>query len=112
MVGERGIKLSAGQRQRIAIARAILRDPKILILDEPTSALDAKSERYIQVSIEALMKGRITFIIAHRLSTIREADRIFVLDKGRIVETGPHDKLIKKPGGVYRKLYEMQVGTK
>jgi len=110
MVGERGIKLSMGQKQRIALARAFLRDPRILILDEPTSALDAKSEKYIQESLLELMRGRTTFIIAHRLSTVREADKIIVLDKGAVAETGSHDELMKKPDGIYRKLYELQVG--
>ena len=109
MVGERGIKLSMGQKQRIAIARAILRDPKILILDEPTSALDAKSEKYIQESLNELMKNRTTFIIAHRLSTVREVDKIFVLEEGRIAEEGSHEELIKK-GGIYKTLYDLQMG--
>lgn len=110
MVGERGIKLSMGQKQRIAIARAILRDPKILILDEPTSALDAKSEQFIQESFAKLMKGRTTFIIAHRLSTVREVDCIFVLEKGSIVESGTHQELIANDGGIYQKLYNLQIG--
>lgn len=108
LVGRRGIKLSSGQKQRIAIARAILRNPKILILDEPTSALDAESEKYIKESFRELMRGRTTFIIAHRLSTIREADQIFVIEKGKIIESGRHEELIKKPDGAYRKLYELQ----
>lgn len=112
LVGERGIKLSAGQKQRVAIARAILRDPKILILDEPTSALDARSEALIAESLAELMAGRTTLIIAHRLSTVRKADMILVLDKGRIVERGRHDELIQIPQGVYRKLYELQIGLK
>jgi len=110
VVGERGVKLSVGQKQRVAIARAILRDPKILILDEPTSALDAKSEKIIQESLERLMKGKTTFIIAHRLSTVRKADKIIVFDKGKIVEMGKHDELIKKENGIYRNLHEFQVG--
>jgi len=110
MAGERGIKLSMGQKQRIALARAFLRNPRILILDEPTSALDAKSEKYIQESLRNLMHGRTTFIIAHRLSTVREADKIIVLDKGAVAEIGNHDELMKKPDGIYRKLYELQVG--
>ncbi|MDO8522977.1 MAG: ABC transporter ATP-binding protein [bacterium] len=110
MVGERGIKLSMGQKQRVALARAFLRNPRILILDEPTSALDSKSEKYIQESLAELMKGRTTFVIAHRLSTVREADKIIVLDKGAIVETGNHDELMQKPAGIYRNLYELQVG--
>ncbi|MBI4132116.1 MAG: ABC transporter ATP-binding protein [Candidatus Sungbacteria bacterium] len=112
LVGERGIKLSVGQKQRIAIARAILRNPRILILDEPTSALDAKSEALIQESLAELMAGRTTFIIAHRLSTVRRADTILVLEKGRIVERGKHEELIQIPNGVYRKLYELQIGLK
>ncbi|MDD4995980.1 MAG: ABC transporter ATP-binding protein [Patescibacteria group bacterium] len=110
VVGERGVKLSVGQKQRIAIARAILKNPKILILDEPTSALDAKSEKFIQESLQVLMKNRTTFIIAHRLSTVRKADKIFVIDKGKIVEQGNHEDLIKIPNGKYRQLYEFQIG--
>lgn len=110
VVGERGIKLSTGQKQRIAISRAILRNPRILILDEPTSALDAKTEQYIAESLRELMRGRTTFIIAHRLSTVRNADRILVLQQGRIVEEGSHAELMKKREGAYRKLYELQVG--
>lgn len=112
LVGERGIKLSVGQKQRIAIARAILRNPKILILDEPTSALDAKTESLIAESLEKLMTGRTTFIIAHRLSTVRKADTILVLEKGKIIERGRHEELIHIPNGVYRKLYELQIGLK
>lgn len=110
IVGERGIKLSTGQRQRIALARAFLRNPKILILDEPTSALDARSESYIQDALTKLMKDKTTFIIAHRLSTVRKANKIIVLEKGRIAEIGKHEKLIDKEGGIYRKLYELQIG--
>jgi ABC-type multidrug transport system fused ATPase/permease subunit len=110
VVGERGIKLSVGQKQRIAIARAILRDPKILILDEPTSALDARTEQLITESLEKLMEGRTTFIIAHRLSTVRKANKILVFEKGRIVEEGKHDELVSIPDGVYRRLYEYQIG--
>ena len=110
IVGERGVKLSVGQKQRVAIARAILRNPAILILDEPTSALDSKTEQFITESLERLMKGRTTFIIAHRLSTVRKADRILVFEKGKIVEEGKHDELIKKTDGVYRRLYEYQIG--
>lgn len=109
-VGERGVKLSVGQKQRIAIARAMLRKPKILILDEPTSALDARTEQLITESLETLMQGRTTFIIAHRLSTVRKADRILVFKKGTIVEQGKHDELMQIQNGVYRKLYEFQIG--
>ncbi|MBZ9714231.1 ABC transporter ATP-binding protein [Deinococcus multiflagellatus] len=107
VVGERGVKLSGGQRQRVAIARALLKDPRILILDEATSALDNESEALVQAALERLMQGRTTFVIAHRLSTIRNADRIIVMDGGRIVEDGPHAELLAK-GGLYRDLYELQ----
>ncbi|MBI2003617.1 MAG: ABC transporter ATP-binding protein [Parcubacteria group bacterium] len=110
LVGERGIKLSTGQRQRIALARAFLRNPKILILDEPTSALDAKSEAYIQDALAKLMERKTTFIIAHRLSTVRKADKIIVLEKGKIAEIGKHEELLQKEDGIYRKLYELQIG--
>jgi ABC-type multidrug transport system fused ATPase/permease subunit len=112
VVGERGIKLSVGQKQRVAIARAILRDPRILILDEPTSALDAGSEKIITESLNELMQGKTTFIIAHRLSTVRQADQILVFKEGRIVESGTHAELIKKEGGEYRRLYELQIGLR
>jgi len=108
IVGERGIKLSTGQKQRIAIARALLKDPRILILDEATSNLDSESERLIQDALMHVIKGRTTFIIAHRLSTIRHADQIFVFNKGQIVERGKHETLIKKKSGIYRKFYMMQ----
>jgi len=110
IVGERGVKLSVGQKQRVAIARAILRDPAILILDEPTSALDAHAERIIQDSLDELMEDRTTFVIAHRLSTVREADKIVVFKKGKIVESGKHNDLIRKRDGEYRRLYELQIG--
>lgn len=110
LVGERGIKLSVGQKQRVAIARAILRDPKILILDEPTSALDSETERKVTEALEKLMRGRTTFIIAHRLSTVRKADRIFVLEKGKIVEEGSHDQLMQIENGNYRHRYELHIG--
>lgn len=109
-VGERGVKLSVGQKQRIAIARALLRDPKILILDEPTSALDSQTERLITKSLEELMKNRTTFIIAHRLSTVRKADRILVLVAGKVAEQGTHQELMAIEGGVYRRLYELHIG--
>jgi len=107
MVGERGALLSGGEKQRVSIARAILRDPRILILDEATSSLDTESERLVQDALEKLIKGRTTFIIAHRLSTVQIADRILVFDKGSIIEEGSHRELIAK-GGKYKMLYDMQ----
>ena len=92
------------------MARAFLRSPKILILDEPTSALDARSESYVQDALAKLMKGKTTLIIAHRLSTVRKADKIIVLEKGRIAEMGRHDELMTKEDGIYRKLYDLQIG--
>jgi ATP-binding cassette subfamily B protein len=108
IVGERGVKLSGGQRQRIAIARAILKDPALLILDEATSALDSQSERLVQDALETLMKNRTTLIIAHRLSTIRDVDTIFVLQEGRIVESGSYDDLQNKAGGAFHQLLQLQ----
>jgi len=107
IVGERGIKLSGGQRQRIAIARAILKDPAILILDEATSSLDSESEQLVQEALDNLMKGRTSFVIAHRLSTIRNADKIVLIDKGIVSESGTHAELMKH-NGLYRKLNDMQ----
>jgi subfamily B ATP-binding cassette protein MsbA len=110
LIGERGVKLSGGQRQRLAIARAILKNPPVLILDEATSALDTQSEQWVQKALERLMGHRTTLVIAHRLSTIRRADRILVVDKGRIVEQGKHTYLLNKRG-LYAKLYRMQFRT-
>jgi subfamily B ATP-binding cassette protein MsbA len=107
VIGERGLILSGGQRQRLAIARALLKDAPILILDEATSALDTESERLVQSALNNLMTGRTTIVIAHRLSTVRRADRIIVLDAGRIAESGKHEELLAR-GGIYRRLYELQ----
>jgi ATP-binding cassette subfamily B protein/subfamily B ATP-binding cassette protein MsbA len=107
LIGERGVKLSGGQRQRLTIARAILADPRILILDEATSNLDTESERLIQGSLQTLMAGRTSFVIAHRLSTIRHANRILVLEAGRIIEQGRHDELMAASGR-YREMVELQ----
>lgn len=109
-IGDRGVRLSGGQRQRICIARAILKDAPILVLDEATSALDTESEAIVQKALANLMKNRTTFVIAHRLSTIHHADKIIVLENGRVVDSGIHDVLLKK-GGLYRRLYEMQYQT-
>ena len=107
VIGDRGVRLSGGQRQRICIARAILKDAPILILDEATSALDTESEQMVQNALNNLMSNRTTFVIAHRLSTILHADKIIVIDRGEIIETGTHQELLEH-GGLYRKLYEMQ----
>ncbi len=106
-IGDRGAKLSGGQRQRLSIARAVLRNPEILILDEATSALDTESEKLVQEALNTLLKGRTSIVIAHRLSTIRNADKIIVIEQGRITEEGTHSELIERKG-TYAKLIEMQ----
>lgn len=108
VVGERGVTLSGGQRQRVAIARALLMNPRILILDDSTSSVDTQTERLIQAALDNLMEGRTTFVIAHRLSTVRRADMILVMDKGRIVEQGTHDELLKL-GGLYTEIHDLQL---
>jgi ATP-binding cassette subfamily B protein/subfamily B ATP-binding cassette protein MsbA len=110
LIGERGVRLSGGQRQRLAIARALLADPRILILDEATSNLDSESERLIHQSLERLMQGRTSLVIAHRLSTITRANKIVVLDQGRILETGTHADLMSKSSR-YRQMVELQMGA-
>lgn len=109
-VGQRGVQLSEGQKQRLTIARALLRDPRILILDEPTSALDARSEHLLQKALENLFRGRTTFVIAHRLATVRRADRILVLEEGCIVEQGTHSELMRREG-LYREFFALQFGS-
>ena len=110
IVEERGVNFSGGQRQRLAIARALITNPRILILDEATSALDAESEEIVQRNLKAIAAGRTVLIIAHRLSAIRQCDRILTLDKGRIVESGTHDELLKL-GGRYAALHHRQIGV-
>ena len=110
MVGENGVKLSGGQRQRIAIARAMLKDAPILLLDEVTAALDGAAEQRIQGSLSRLMQGRITLIVAHRLSNVVDADRILVLDGGRVVQQGTHSQLLETDG-LYARLYRLQMGA-
>ncbi|MDP3826586.1 MAG: ATP-binding cassette domain-containing protein, partial [Polaromonas sp.] len=106
-LGERGVRLSGGQRQRIAIARAMLKNPPLLLLDEATSALDAESERMVQAALESAMQGRTTLVVAHRLATVQKADRILVLDHGRLVEEGTHAELVSR-GGIYARLAALQ----
>ena len=110
LVGEKGVKLSGGQKQRLTIARAIMKDPSLLILDEATSALDTQSERIVQQALDNLMRGRTSVIIAHRLSTILSADTIVVMENGRITAQGPHQRLLEE-SPAYRKLYELQFRT-
>jgi ATP-binding cassette, subfamily B, bacterial len=108
LVGERGVKLSGGERQRVALARAFLADTPVLVLDEATSSLDSESEALIQEAMERLIVGRTSIVIAHRLSTVRMMDRILVFDRGRVVEEGRHEELVRREGGTYRRLFERQ----
>jgi ATP-binding cassette subfamily B protein len=107
-VGEGGSRLSGGQRQRLAIARALIRDPQVIVLDEPTSALDVMSEKLVQDAIEKLVKGRTTLIVAHRLSTVRNADRVVVMERGRIVESGRYAELVAKENGAFKRMKDLQ----
>ena len=107
-MGERGYRFSGGERQRLAIARVILKDPKVLVLDEATSALDTESERIVQRALESVMRGRTTILISHRVSTVQGADRIFVIEHGEVAEQGTHDQLIAG-GGYYADLYRKQL---
>jgi ATP-binding cassette subfamily B protein len=107
ILGERGVKLSGGERQRISIARAILRDPSILILDEDTASMDTETESQIQQALERLIKGRTTFAIAHRLSTLKHSNRLLIIEEGQLAEMGTHEELINQ-GGIYSRLVQMQ----
>ena len=106
-MGERGVKLSVGEKQRVSIARALLKDAPILLLDEATSALDAESERLVQLALDHLMEGRTTLVIAHRLATVRRANRIIVMERGKVVATGTHEALVRQ-GGLYAELASLQ----
>ena len=108
LVGERGITLSGGQKQRVAIARTLLKDPRILILDDSTSSVDTETEKEIQRALENLVRGRTTIAVAHRLSTLRKADRLVVLDRGRVAEIGSHTNLLAQEG-IYARLYQAQL---